>query len=143
MGWDTNSDEYTEAFSTYNKALIEMDEKASQGIMDEMKSITDFKAGKKFNFTYVWTAVQKQLESENWEDYLTGSSSEAQIAAREAASAARERNNEFKQSIEERFAQYGAEFKDGILTLGADANIPGVISTIADLGAEYGNLLPD
>ena len=46
------------------------------------------------------------------------------------------------QDVVSKFEHLGATFKNGILTINADADIQGIIEEITELSAQYGNLLP-
>jgi Ca2+-binding EF-hand superfamily protein len=45
MGWDTNSEEYTSAFKSYNDSLIELNRKVESEILEEAQSVADIKVG--------------------------------------------------------------------------------------------------
>ena len=123
MGWDAGSEEYVSAFKSYNDSLIEMNRKAEKNILEEAKNLENAKAGDQFNLTQLSAelneAYQKNLSTSS---SITGAYNPLQV-------------------LSDKLQQYGAELQDGILTIGADANLPAIIQEISNAAQQYGGLL--
>lgn len=61
LGLQQGSEEYTKAFKAYNDALIELDNKVTDNIVDEVSSIAEARVGKrsKVNLTQLFTEADK------------------------------------------------------------------------------------
>ena len=134
MGWQPGSEEYTSAFKAYNDSLVELNQKTEKAIAEEAKGLSGAKAGDKINLTMLWTAIEdgisKQIQSLHPEEFQY----QGQLQAE------KERiTSEYKKTLE----AYGATFENGILEIGANANIQGIISTIANLAQQNADLLPN
>jgi len=53
MHWRPDSEAYTEAYKAYNDSLIALDKKIGENITEEVKAITEAKAGDRINVTYL------------------------------------------------------------------------------------------
>ena len=114
MGWDASSEEYVSAFKTYNDSLISMNRQAESNILEEVSALGDAKGGDWLNLT--------QLSAKLGEAIKYGSYTQLD-------------------ALTTRLHTLGAELEDGILKLDSDANIPGILATIASYAQQYGGLL--
>ena len=62
MGWEAGSAEYVSAFSSYNDALIELNNSAENAIESEISSITGAKAGDWINLTQIFSKLDRSME---------------------------------------------------------------------------------
>jgi len=121
MGWDANSEEYVSAFKTYNDSLIEMNRKAENNILEEVNALGDAKGGDWLNLTQLSERLETALEGK--------------IVNKGAYDVPA-----FDNFIDI-LNSMGGHLQDGILKLDSEANIPGILSTIASYAQQYGGLL--
>jgi len=133
MGWDAGSEEYVSAFKSYNDSLIEMNRKAEKNILEEAKNLESAKAGDQFNLTQLSDALQKSFEA-------TLNAAVAGLRGTERQEVIGSIYNPLD-ILSNKLQQYGAELQDGILTIGANANLPAIIQEISNTAQQYGGLL--
>ena len=153
MGWEPGSEEYTSAFKSYNDALIEMNQHVKDKITDEITQLKEAKGGEQFNFTDLWTSITNKLFGELGEYLEDTTLNSIQLSAGQTISsdevharlsAAEERNAKRLAAMQQReqllapLLQYGASFKDGILTLSEHANIPAIMKELQSIVQAYG-----
>lgn len=114
MGWDANSEQYISAFKTYNDSLISMNRQAENNILEEVSALGDAKGGDWLNLTQLSAKLEEAVKYGSY----------TQLDA-----------------LTTRLHTLGAELEDGILKLDSDANIPGILATIASYAQQYGGLL--
>ena len=147
-----NTDEYISAFKAYNDGLIELNKNTEQAITDEIKQIENAKAGDQLNLTefgeYYYQAISKTLD---WKDFLDKEAFDKTYSQSESNALIADAKEKASQSIFDnlnaQLNQWGANFEDGILKIGNNANLLGIGQTLAKMaetaGLEIGNGLEE
>lgn len=120
---NTDSEEFTSAFKSYNDSLIDMNRQAERNILEEAQNVTSAKVGDWINLTQLSDALEKQIAS------VTQQGNNAPVIKTGL------------DGLNEALQKYGAQIEDGILKLGPNANIPAIMQEIAQAAAESGGLL--
>jgi hypothetical protein len=61
MGWEPNSEEYTDALKSYNDYLIEFNAKTKDAIKNEFESLITAKGGDWLNLTNLFKEIGDEL----------------------------------------------------------------------------------
>lgn len=133
MGWNAGSEEYVSAFKSYNDSLIDMNRKAEKNILEEAKNLESAKVGDQFNLTQLSDTLQKSFEA-------TVNAAVSSLRGAERQEALNSIYNPLD-VLSNKLQEYGAELQNGILTIGADANLPAIIQEISNTAQQYGGLL--
>lgn len=120
---NTDSEEFTSAFKSYNDSLIDMNRQAERNILKEAQNVASAKGGDWINLTQLSDALEKQIAS------VTQQGNNAPVIKTGL------------DGLNEALQKYGAQIEDGILKLGPNANIPAIMQEIAQAAAESGGLL--
>lgn len=140
MDWDAGSEEYVSAFKSYNDSLIEMNRKAEKNILEEAKNLENAKAGDQFNLTQLSDTLNKVYQ-DNIEKILNENIFSSMVTDEGKLAAASKTAFNPLTTLTQILQQYGAELKDGILTIGSDVNLPAIIQEISNAAQQYGGLL--
>lgn len=136
-----NTPEYISAFKAYNDGLIELNKNTEQAITDEIKQIEGAKNGDWLNLSEFYNKYSQTVRDNTtqWQKYLDSSifgksliKDQREVYFNEAKGkyAIANLNNELN--------KFGANFEDGILKIGDNANLLGIAQTLEQASADAG-----
>ena len=143
MGWEAGSEEWTNAFKTYNDGLIEANKKVKDSIEGELKGFAELQPGDWLNLTYTAEALKKFAKSEGKDNTKAIASAKQSLQkAREEQAGSEigkisaelyqlEQEDLFTQ-LNNKLSKFGATLDNGILKLFDNANMLGIADTLSE-----------
>lgn len=114
---NTDSEEFTSAFKSYNDSLIDMNRQAERNILEEAQNVASAKGGDWINLTQLMDKLNEQFIYDGFEKISFGT------------------------TLNNAIQKFGGNIENGILKLSPSANIPAIMQEIAQAAAESGGLL--